>query len=264
MDDSDIKCDIPKLGDLKGVNIVQKETMKAMLLRVGIDKSSDGVLSPIFQDGSFEYIPLSEKDERSGEKRTYLDLIGRKGKPLSDYLPTGVVDRKVHLDPEFTTFTYGDIGRKAGYLLKLEPGDILVFYAGLTPYLEPKLPQVLYPEALYIIGYFTVKEILDSGNSSTSKIRRIRQQYPNNSHPKRDSDSHEMVMVVGDPERSKLLDEAILISQKKLNKIGRNYHAVSPQMEELLGVKGSIQRSIPPRFIDDKDKLVNLQNLLGI
>jgi hypothetical protein len=233
--------------------------MKAMLLRVGIDKSSDGVLSPIFPDGSFEYIPLSEKDEKSGEKRTYADLTGRKGKPLSSYLPSGVAGRKVHLDPEFTTFTYGDIGRKAGYLLKLEPGDILVFYAGLTPYLESE-----HSEALYIIGYFTVKEIVDTGNSSTSKIRRIKQQYPNNSHPKRDSDIHEMVMVLGDPERSKILDEAILISQKKLNKIGRSYHAVSSQMEELLGVKGSIQRSIPPRFIHDADKLVNLKKLLGL
>jgi hypothetical protein len=238
--------------------------MKAMLLRVGIDKSSDGVLSPIFPDGSFEYIPLSEKDKKSGETRTYADLTSRRGKPLSNYLPPGVAGRRVHLDPEFTTFTYGDVGKKAGYLLKLEPGDILVFYAGLTPYLESKLPQASYPEALYVIGYFTVREIVDLGNSSTSKISSIRQQYPNNSHPKRNSDLQELIMVVGDPEKSKLLDEAILISQKKLNKIGRNYHAVSGQMEELLGVKGSIQRSIPPRFIHERDKLVNLKDLLGI
>ena len=247
------------MGYLNGKSFVQKETMKAMLLRVGIDKSSDGILSPIFPDGSFEYIPLSEKDEKSREKRTYVDLTGRKGKPLSDYLPTGVVDRKVHLDPEFTTFTYGDVGKKAGCLLKLEPGDILVFYAGLTPYQKSE-----HPEALYIIGYFTVMLIVDSHNSSSSKMRRIKQKYPNNSHLKRDSDIGEMVLVVGDPERSKILDKAILISQKKLNKIGRYYHAVSPQMEELLGVKGSIQRSIPPRFINGGDKLVNLKDLLGL
>ena len=244
--------------------------MKAMLLRVGIDKSSDGVLAPIFQDGSFEYIPLSEKDETSTEKRTFADLTGEKGKFLSDYLPPHVANRKVHLDPEFNTFTYGDVGRKAGYLLKLNKGDILVFYAGLTPYIKSE-----YPEALYIIGYFTVGEIIDfhkitgsyrtinSHKSSISEIMKIHQQYPNNSHPKRGSEIHEMVMVVGDPERSKKLEKAILISQKKLNKIGRHYHAVSPQMEELLGIKGSIQRSIPPRFIDEEDKLLNLKGLLG-
>jgi len=245
--------------------------MKAMLLRVGIDKSSDGVLAPIFPDGSFEYIPLSEKDETSTENRTYTDLTGEKGKPLSDYLPTNVAKRKVHLDPEFNTFTYGDVGRKADYLLKLNPGDILVLYAGFTPHMESK-----YPEALYIIGYFTVGEIINfhritgsyrtnnSHKSSTTEIKRIQEQYPNNSHPKRVSDIHEMVMVVGDPEQSKILEKAILISHKKLNKIGRYYHAVSPQMEELLGITGSIQRSIPPRFIYGEDKLLNLKDLLGL
>ena len=229
------------------------------MLRVGIDKSSDGVLSPIFQDGSFEYIPLSESDEKSGEKRTYNDLIGIKGKKLSIYLPKGLADCKVHFDPEFTTFTYGDVGRKAGYLLKLEPGDILVFYAGLTPQQESG-----HPEALYIIGYFTVKEILDFKKYSLNEILRIRKKYPDNSHPKRDSDLGEMVLVIGDPEKSELLEKGVLISTKRLNKIGRAYHAVSPMMEELLGIKGSIQRSIPPRFIHDHVKINNLKTLLDL
>ncbi|MFA0834317.1 MAG: hypothetical protein ACC609_09960 [Methanobacterium formicicum] len=245
--------------------------MKAMLLRVGIDKSSDGVLAPIFQDGSFEYIPLSEKDETSTENRTYTDLTGEKGKPLSDYLPTRVANRKVHLDPEFSTFTYGDVGRKANYLLKLNPGDILVFYAGLTPYMKSE-----YPEALYIIGYFTVREIMDfhkitasyktnnSHKSNVTEIKTIQEKYPNNSHPKRVSDIHDMVLVVGDPEQSKILEKAILISHKKLNKIGRHYHAVSPQMEELLGIKGSIQRSIPPRFIDNEKNVNNFKEVLEL
>jgi len=32
--------------------------MKAMLLRVGIDKGTDGILAPIFNDRTFEYIPI--------------------------------------------------------------------------------------------------------------------------------------------------------------------------------------------------------------
>ncbi len=231
-----------------------------MLLRVGIDKSSDGVLSPIFHDGTFEYIPLSEKDEDSNEIRTYHDIIGHKGKPLSTYLPTGVANRKVHFDPEFTTFTYGDAGRKANYLMKLNPGDLLVFYAGLTPYKDAK-----YPEALYIIGYFTVKKIWGKihDQGGTVPIRIIRREYPNNSHPKR-VDIRGMVLVVGDPGKSKLLEKGILISQKKINKISRRYHAVSPEIEELLGIKGSIQRSIPPRFIEENHNIGNLKKLLGL
>lgn len=240
--------------------IILKHNTKAMLLRVGIDKSSDGVLGPIFSDGSYEYIPLSEKDDNSLEKRTYKDLIGFKGNQLSTYLPEKVAIRRVHMDPEFINFTYGDEGRKAIYLRKLNNDDLLVFYAGLKPYKEDK-----YPEALYIIGYFTIRDVIDFKNNKNEiyAIKAIRKQYPHNSHPKR-SDTMDMVMVVGDPEKSKLLDKAIQISQKKLNKIGRNYHAVSPEMEKLLGVKGSIQRSIPPRFIRDENKLKNLKGLLGL
>lgn len=34
--------------------------MKAMLLRVGIDTGYGGTLGPIFEDGSFEFVPIPE------------------------------------------------------------------------------------------------------------------------------------------------------------------------------------------------------------
>jgi hypothetical protein len=34
--------------------------MKALLLRVGIDKGSGGIYGPIFDDGSFEFVPIPE------------------------------------------------------------------------------------------------------------------------------------------------------------------------------------------------------------
>ncbi|MGB9978394.1 hypothetical protein [Methanobacterium sp.] len=49
-----------------------------------------------------------------------------------------------------------------------------------------------------------------------------------------------------------------------LNKIGRSYHAVSPEIEKLLGIKGSIQRSIPPRMIKGHEYVENLKILLKI
>lgn len=60
--------------------------MKALLLRIGIDKGTDGALGPIFEDKSFEYIPISERHQ-STEERTYRNTLGRKGQPLSTYLP---------------------------------------------------------------------------------------------------------------------------------------------------------------------------------
>jgi len=234
--------------------------MTAMLLRVGIDKGSDGILSPILSNGKFEYIPLSESDEKSDENRTYYELIGRTGKPLADYLPSKIASRKVHYDPEFHTCTYGDRGMKGKYLLKLENGDLLVFYAGLTPYKNNE-----YDEGLYIIGYFTVKEVLEFSTISKETIRTIRNSYPHNSHLKRNSeDTQEMVLVLGDPNKCKLLKKAVLISNKRLNRIGRSFNAVSPAMENLLGIKGSIQRSIPPRFIIGEQNLLNLKKMLEL
>lgn len=71
--------------------------MKAMLLRVGIDKGAGGALGPIFEDGSFEYVPIPEDDPESIEDRTYKNTIGRAGKPLSTYLPKGIKIEKCTL-----------------------------------------------------------------------------------------------------------------------------------------------------------------------
>ena len=42
--------------------------MKIVMLRVGIDTGSGGMHGPLFQDGTFEYIPIPDgfrKDERT-------------------------------------------------------------------------------------------------------------------------------------------------------------------------------------------------------
>lgn len=235
---------------------MRSEQLKAMLLRVGIDKGTDGCLAPIFEDGTFEYIPLSESAE-TDEKRTFDSVKGIKGQYLSAYLPEKVKNRKLHFDPEFETFTYGDKGSKAKSLLKLNTGDLLVFYAGLTPF-----NHKIHDEALYIIGYFTIADIFDFKNCSNTQREDYIKKCLNNAHIKRKNDLEDMVIVIGDKNRSKLLDKAILISEKKLNKIGRKYHAVSKDMERLLGISGSIQRSIPPRFIEENNNLKNLLKLL--
>ncbi|PWI49617.1 hypothetical protein CEE45_00365 [Candidatus Heimdallarchaeota archaeon B3_Heim] len=232
--------------------------MKAMLLRIGIDKGTDGALAPIFNDGSFEYIPISEKKE-SAENRTFITTIGRSGKFLSDYLPKKVASRKFHFDPEFETFTYGDPTSKRNYLVNLIENDLLVFYAGLTPYKTNK-----YKEALYIIGYFTVDKVIDFSQTNRSVAKSHHKLFSNNAHIKRSHHSKDLIIVIGKKGNSRLLEEAVLISKPKLNKIGRIYHTVSPDMETLLGISGSIQRSIPPRLIKDEKNITNLKRLLNI
>jgi len=129
--------------------------MKAMLLRVGIDTGCGGCLSPIFDDGSFEYIPIPEGCATS-ENRTYLDLPGRSYKKLSDFVPKKLHNSKPHFDPEFETFTYGDpTTNKRRQLLRLNSGDLLIFYAGLYSTVKIDIPR------LFIIGYFVVDKVYD-------------------------------------------------------------------------------------------------------
>ena len=74
--------------------------MKAILLRVGIDKGCGGALAPIFADGSFEYIPIPEEDELSKELRTFAHTRGRTGHVFSYYLPEKIKNKKIHFESE--------------------------------------------------------------------------------------------------------------------------------------------------------------------
>lgn len=233
--------------------------VKALLLRVGIDKGTDGALGPIFKDGTFEYIPISESTSNSKETRTYANTRGKSGEFLSTYLPFRIADRIMHFDPEFTTFTYGDPTVKRSYLLKLQEGDLLVFYAGLSPWNNKK-----YKAGLYIIGYFLVEKVIDFNLLNNNKVKQVRKRYSNNAHLKRRSDFQDLVIVVGNKKKSKLLTKTILISQSKIGKGSKLYYAVSRKFEKLLGISGAIQRSVPPRFIFGEKALRNLKRVLGM
>jgi hypothetical protein len=229
--------------------------MKALLLRVGIDKGCGGTLAPIFDDGSFEFVPIPESTPAPGAA-TYNDRIGRKGKRLSAYVPSSIKNAPMHEDPEFLTCTYGDPTLKRYYLLKLVKGDQLVFYAGLQPYATDN-----YKEALYIIGYFDVENVTEFNKLSEVELAESLQRYRHNAHIKRQNSLHDLVVVAGGRD-SRLLDKAIVISQKKPDRRGRPTHALSPEMEDLLGISGFIQRSIPPRFVVEEENVRNLVTLL--
>jgi hypothetical protein len=164
----------------------------------------------------------------------------------------------MHDDPEFETHTYGDPSTKRRYLLKLNEGDLLVFYAGLKPFNHDN-PE--YPEALYFIGYFKIDQVVDFNWLSASERAAYRQRYPSNAHVKRGYAFENLVIVVGSKD-SRLLNHALLISQKKPDKSARPTLALSPEMEELLGISGFIQRSIPPRFVTQEHSVTQLAQLL--
>ena len=232
--------------------------MKALLLRVGIDKGSGGTYGPIFDDGSFEFVPIPET-YRSCTATTYGERIGRRGKPLSAYVPPALRHVPMHDDPEFETCTYGDPSVKRRYLLELSKEDLLVFYAGLKPFNHDN-PD--YPEALYFVGYFTIDQVIDFNWLSASERAVYRQRYPYNAHIKRGYAFENLVIVVGSKD-SRLLNNALLISEKKPDKSARPTFALSAEMEDMLGISGFIQRSIPPRFVTQEHCITQLVQLLN-
>ncbi|MCX6022829.1 MAG: hypothetical protein NTZ05_14095 [Chloroflexi bacterium] len=96
--------------------------------------------SPLFADGTFEFVTIPEPPGaapppmlRYSDPPCFNDRV----RPLTDYLPAAARDQYTHADPEFTTFTYGDLGERnprATGLRSLRPGDFLFFPARLTPW----------------------------------------------------------------------------------------------------------------------------------
>jgi len=240
-------------------NIERNSNQKALLLQVGIDKQSAGIYGPIFEDRSFEYIPKPAKNQaEAGE--TYNQRQGRKRLPLAVYLPRTLKNAPLHDDPEFQTCTFGTTSPLRAFLRELREGDLLVFYAGLQPFhADP------YHIGLYIIGYFTVKDVVEFRDPSTTEAHVHNERLSHNPHVKA-GDTRAVVIVIGDEMHSALLDRAILLAKAPVNhKRGRAAKfAFSDQMVELIGVSGTIENYAGPILVAGADHLTNLKRVLGI
>jgi len=232
--------------------------MKAILLRVGIDKGY-GALSPVFSDMSYEYIPIylkNKKEMEKNEKRTYSMIKGSHSKFLSEYLPEKLKNKTIHLDPEFNTFTYGDptiVKRSA--LLKLEKNDLLIFYIGGKKHLKKES----YEMGCFIIGFFEVEEVIDWNNNSSKDKKVIAKNYMNNAHIISSKSKNNLVMVKGSL-KSKLLKKCIQISQVNTPIKNPPYFTI-PEFQTKYGIRKNIVRAVPIH-ITDPTKVKLLKKLL--
>lgn len=231
-----------------------KLDMQVVLLRVGIDTGSGGIHGPLFKNGTFEYIPIRDKNNRFGvNKETYGNTKGKMcRKPLVDYFPARrrekVQSMWLHLDPEFETYTYGDPTSPKRGLRRLRKGDLLVFYAGLEGWDFQRRPW------LYIIGYFEVEKALQTKTCRWDQLHRT---FGKNFHvrhrPVFEDQKNRLVLVKGN-RKSKLLKKARRISVLAKDKAGKSFHVLSPEMRRVFGDFNGhpgIQRS-PPRFVFPK------------
>jgi hypothetical protein len=226
--------------------------MSVVLLRVGIDTGSGGIHGPLFKNGSFEFVPIP--DPLAHDSRTYGNTTGRHGQPFIDYFPSAMRARMatqpMHVDPEFETFTYGDPTVPKRSLARLQPGDLLVFYAGLEAWdwHDADAPS------LYIVGFF---QISHAGFASSFSEKQITELFAANAHVResqRLTDERQRLVLIKGGAGSRLLSRAVKISSVGKNSIGQDLKVLSPEMQLIFGDfdgKVSIQRS-PPRWVDQR------------
>ncbi|WEL22531.1 hypothetical protein [Halorhabdus sp. BNX81] len=174
--------------------------MTVVLAGVGADQSNVGRNLPLYDDGTFEYIPIPEKTPETDESETFGTWPLRNGGVAADLLskirpapgreeewvtdPDRIADWPLHRDPNFDALTYGEhrgsADRRQGYVRLLEaldPGDVVGFYAGLAP-------PGGHPHR-YLIGYFTVESVLTTAGRSPAEKRDLLADHPENAHTKR-------------------------------------------------------------------------------
>ena len=224
--------------------------MNVVLLRVGIDSGSGGIQSPLFEDGTFEFIPIPDGlAAKVNGAPTYGNTLGRYGRLLIDYFPLAkrakMFDQPMHVDPEFETFTYGDPTPPKRGLSRLRSGDLLVFYAGLEGWGHKAEP------ALYIVGYFEISHVGFAPQFSDAEIAKLFSANAHVRNPGAFGEQRSRLLLVRGGASSRLLRQAVRISASGKNSLGQPLKILSPAMQQVFGDfdgKVSIQRS-PPRWV---------------
>lgn len=236
---------------LKRSNLTSKQVV---LLRVGIDSGCGGIQGPLFNDGTFDFVSIP--DSYGVSVHTYGNQRGQHGRSHAHYFPESSREKMskqtVHVDPEFTTFTYGDPTTPKVSLKKLRRGDYLVFYCGLQEWDAAEGWNQKHQPALYLAGYFKVAL---AGIASNIDRRLLKSEFGKNFHVRYPSifkgQKDDLILVKGGP-GSRLFRKAHQISSMRTDRGGGPLKVLSPQMRKVFGSFGgrnSIQRS-PPRWVE--------------
>lgn len=239
-------------------HVERNSNVRALLLRAGIDKQSAGAYGPVFEDGSFEYIPKPAENE-SAARVTYNQRLGRKRLPLAVYLPRTLKNAALDENPDFEACRFGAAPSLRTYLGPLRRDDLLVFYAGLQPFHTDA-----YRTGLFVIGYFTVKDVVAFDDLSQMEAQRYSKHIVHSDA--KSSDTRGSVLIVGDKEHSKLLDTAVPLASPVVNRdkgAGAAFVS-SDEMIELIGLPGAIDNNAPPIWIVGQEYVKNLKRILGL
>ena len=160
--------------------------MRLYVANVGANTSMPGLKSPIFPDGTFEFVPIKEcaRFSRAEGIPTYHDLPSWTGRVpcLAELLPERTRRYRAHADPEFETFTYGDIEKpRAANLDDMKRGDQLWFLARLWKHDGIRWTG---DHDFYFIGFIEVERNLtfEAGTRTSDVSVKVRKLIENNAH----------------------------------------------------------------------------------
>ena len=223
--------------------------MKALLVRIGVDQTYGGWNGPVDSERHFVYVPIPEERDAHfhvGLERRYdevlpaLQLFCRVHdcKLCRDLrFPQELLERPMHLDPDFEYLTYGDVGgRRGAGMVNMGDGDLLVFYAGLRPvYLcEHKLIYAL-------MGMYVVHEVIPVASVPSNR-------WHENAHVRRENRGETDIVVWAKPDLSGRFDRCVPIGEWR-NRAYRVRQEVLDAWGGLSVKDGFIQRSaVPPTF----------------
>lgn len=226
--------------------------MKAVLVRIGVDQAYGGWNAPVDPASRrFVYVPIPEGDgtrfhprlERRYREflpalRTFCTHYGRR---LEEDLrfPAELLDRPLHLDPDFGELTYGDVGARRGAGMRdMTGGDVLAFYAGLRP-IAPCPHRLVYA----LVGLYVVEEVVPAAEVP-------RERWHENAHTRKAKRGGSDIVVRAKRGRSGRLERCIPIGEWR-DGAYRVTHEVLDAWGGLSVKDGFIQRSaVPPSFMD--------------
>lgn len=187
---------------------------KIYIANVGVNKSknSRGLMSPIFGNSTFEFIPIP-----LCYPSFYRDLkCFNSDDSLTKYFPKGkeyLADYRVHDDPEFETYTYGDLPKnpRGSNLQNIQEGDFLFFIANLTRYENKKYFKKDF--SFYFIGFFEIEKIIKNKIDIELNSERIK----NNAHYKRyieDNEKEINFFIIASSKNSRRFKKAFEVTKE--------------------------------------------------
>lgn len=153
---------------------------RIFLVNVGANASHGRLRSPIFDDNTFEFFPIPDKYHSNLPR--YCDLSSPNRLEYYHFIPKSFLDLRVHNDPEFSSYTYGDyptFSPRAMNLRKAAKGDFLFFLARLVRYHNGSFCE----PGFFLIGCFEVEAILKDVYKKPSESELSF--FGNNAHIKR-------------------------------------------------------------------------------